>query len=60
MAKQATTLTEICKGRFWLSLGACWFKREFEAYGLPFYEHNERVNRVREAIQIIKRLWKIA
>ncbi len=57
LAKQAATLAEISKGRFWLSLGACWFKREFEAYGLPFYEHDERVNRAREAIQIIKRLW---
>jgi FMNH2-dependent dimethyl sulfone monooxygenase len=57
LAKQAATLAEISKGRFWLSLGACWFKREFEAYGLPFYEHDERVDRAREAIQIIKRLW---
>ena len=57
LAKQAATLAEISKDRFWLSLGACWFKREFDAYGLPFYEHDERVNRAREAIQIIKKLW---
>ncbi len=58
LAKQAVTLAEISKGRFWLSIGAGWFKREYEAYGLPFYEHDNRVERAREAIQIIKRLWE--
>ncbi len=58
LAKQAATLTDISRGRFWLSLGAGWFKREYEAYGLPFYEHNQRIDRTREAIQIIRGLWE--
>jgi len=58
LAKQAATLAEISKGRFLLSIGAGWFRREYEAYGLPFYEHNDRVDRAREAIQIIKKLWE--
>lgn len=58
LAKQAATLSEISNGRFWLSIGAGWFKREYEAYGLLFHDHDDRVNRAREAIQIIKRLWK--
>jgi FMNH2-dependent dimethyl sulfone monooxygenase len=58
LAKQAATLNEISNGRFWLSIGAGWFKREYEAYGLPFYEHDERVARAGEAIKIIKRLWQ--
>ncbi len=58
LAKQATALSEISNGRFWLSIGAGWFKREYEAYGLPFYKHDDRVDRARESIQIIKRLWK--
>lgn len=57
VAKQAATLSELSGGRFWLSLGACWFKREFEAYGLPWLEHDDRVDRAQEAIQLIKRLW---
>lgn len=57
-AKQAATLADISGGRFWLSIGAGWFKREYEAYGLPFYEHDDRVNRTAEAINIIKQLWK--
>jgi len=58
LAKQAATLSEISNGRFWFSIGAGWFKREYEAYGLSFYTHDERVDRAKEAIQIIKRLWK--
>lgn len=57
LAKQVTTLNEISGGRFWLSIGAGWFKREYEAFGLPFYKHDERVDRAKEAIQIIKKLW---
>ena len=33
LAKMATTLDQASKGRFTLSLGAAWFKREHEAYG---------------------------
>ncbi|MGD0329513.1 MAG: LLM class flavin-dependent oxidoreductase [Nitrososphaeria archaeon] len=58
LAKQIVALNEISNGRFWLSIGAGWFKREYEAYGLPFYEHDERITRTKEAIQIIKKLWK--
>ena len=58
LAKQAATLSDISSGRFWLSIGAGWFKREYEAYGLPYYRHRDRIERAKEAIQIIKRLWK--
>lgn len=58
LAKQVATLTDISSGRFWLSIGAGWFKQEYEAYGLPYYRHRDRVERAKEAIQIIKRLWQ--
>ena len=58
VAKQAATLSELSGGQFWLSLGAGWFKREYEAYGLPWLEHDDRVDRAREAIQLIKQLWE--
>ena len=57
LAKQAATLWEISGGRFWLSLGAGWFKREYEAFGLLYLEHDERVRRAYEAIEIIKGLF---
>lgn len=58
LAKQAATLSEISNGRFWLSIGAGWYQREYEAYGLPFFKHDDRVDRAKEAIQIIKKLWQ--
>jgi len=58
LAKQTATLSDISRGRFWFSIGAGWFKREYKAYGLPFYKHDDRVDRAKEAIQIIKRLWQ--
>ena len=36
LAKMAATLDVISEGRLDLGLGAGWFKREFEAYGIPF------------------------
>lgn len=57
LAKQATTLQEISGGRFWLSLGAGFFEPEFRAYGLPWAEHDRRIARASEALQIIKALF---
>jgi FMNH2-dependent dimethyl sulfone monooxygenase len=48
---------EITKGRFILSIGAGWYKREFQSYGVPWEDHNTRVARTEEQIQIIKSLW---
>jgi hypothetical protein len=31
LAKQAATLSDVSDGRFWLSIGAGWFRREYEA-----------------------------
>ena len=58
LAKKCATLSEISNGRFILSIGAGWYKREFEAYGTPWHEHDERVERTREQIEIIKSMWK--
>ncbi|MEM2455006.1 MAG: LLM class flavin-dependent oxidoreductase [Candidatus Bathyarchaeia archaeon] len=57
LAKMAATLDIISKGRLIMSLGAGWFKREYEAFGIPWEEHDERINRLEEAILIIKALW---
>lgn len=57
LAKMCVTLSDISKGRFRLSLGAGWFKREFEAYGVPWHDHDDRIDRAREQVEIIERLW---
>jgi FMNH2-dependent dimethyl sulfone monooxygenase len=59
LAKMAVTLQEISAGRFWLGVGAGFYQREYEAYGLSFLPHDERVKRTKEAIQLIKKLWTV-
>ena len=57
LAKMCATIADISKGRFRFVLGAGWFKREFDAHGIPWHEHDERVDRGREQIEIIRRFW---
>ena len=57
LAKMCTTLDEISDGRFRLSIGAGWFEREFLSYGVPWYDHDTRIDRAKEQIEIIKSLW---
>lgn len=57
LAKMASTLDEISKGRFILGIGAGWWKREFDAYGIPWTEHDNRILQAEEQIKLIKALW---
>ncbi len=57
LAKMAATLDVISEGRLDLGLGAGWFKREFEAYGIPFPPAGERVSALSEALEVIKTIW---
>jgi len=57
LAKMCVTMQDLSEGRFRLSLGACWFFREFEAYGISWEDHDSRIDRAREQIEIIKRFW---
>lgn len=53
LAKMATAVDEISRGRLILGIGAGWNEPEYQAFGLP-YDH--RVGRFEEALQIIKPL----
>ncbi len=57
LAKMAATLDVISEGRLELGLGAGWFKREFEAYGIPFPPAGERVSALGEALEVMKAIW---
>ena len=57
LAKMATTLSEISNGRFRLVIGAGWMKREFDAYGLHWDQHDVLIDRGREQVEIIVGLW---
>ncbi len=57
LAKMGATLDDISQGRFRFSIGAGWFEQEFRAYGAPWHDHDTRIERAREQIEIIKSLW---
>lgn len=48
LAREASALADIGRGRFVLGLGAGWHEPEFDALGLPF---DHRVGRLEEAIE---------
>src|SRR4051794_32169677 len=56
LAKQATTIDHISNGRLELGLGAGWFVAEHERFGIPFPPPRERVDRFREAVEIVDSL----
>lgn len=55
-AKMATTLDIISDGRLTLGLGAGWFQREADAYGLSLGSTKERMDRFEEGVEIVARL----
>ena len=56
-AKLATTLDHLSEGRAILGIGAGWFAREHEAFGLDFGSgFGERLDRLAEAVPLIRRL----
>lgn len=57
LAKMAATLDVISEGRLDLGLGAGWFQREFEAYGIPFPSVRDRVSGLDESLQVIRAMW---
>jgi probable F420-dependent oxidoreductase len=58
LANEAATLDLLCDGRFEFGIGAGWVKAEFEAIGIPFDSPGTRVDRMIEAVSMIKRLWR--
>ena len=57
LAKMAATVDSIGGGRFQLGIGAGWYDPEYTSYGVPFPPTRQRMQQLREAIQIIKLMW---
>jgi len=57
LAKMSATLDFISEGRLELGLGAGWSEEEHRSYGIPFPKATARVEKMKEGIEIIKRLW---
>jgi F420-dependent oxidoreductase-like protein len=59
LAKIGATLDVLSKGRLFMGIGAAWNEQESIAYGItsPFPSYQERLNRLEEAVQIIRKMW---
>lgn len=57
LAKEAATLDILSGGRFELGLGAGWLKDEYDAVGIPFDPPGTRIDRLAEALTIVKGLF---
>src|SRR6266567_3176148 len=57
LAKMAATVDIISHGRLDFGIGAGWNEQEHQMYGIPLYAPGERIRRLGEACEVIKRLW---
>lgn len=56
-AKEAATLDTLTAGRFELGIGAGWMTSDYEAAGIPLDRPGVRIERLSEALVVMKGLW---
>src|SRR5581483_9137832 len=57
LAKMASTVDVLSHGRLNFGIGAGWNEREYRDYGYDYPDTQERMGRLREAVQIIRAMW---
>ncbi|GIW11972.1 MAG: TIGR03560 family F420-dependent LLM class oxidoreductase [Chloroflexi bacterium] len=57
LANMAATVDHITNGRLYVGIGAAWYELEHRMYGIPFYDVRERLQRLNEAVQVLRLLW---
>lgn len=57
LAKIGATVDAISHGRLDFGIGAGWNEIECNMYGIPLYSTGERIRRLGEACEVVKRLW---
>ena len=57
LANMGATVDIISGGRLDFGIGAGWNELEHSAYGIPLYAPGERIRRMGEACEVIKRMW---
>lgn len=57
LAKETAGIDVISGGRLILGLGAGWYHQEYGAYGYEFPSARERLERLEETVQVVRRLW---
>jgi F420-dependent oxidoreductase-like protein len=57
LAKMASTVDALSHGRLICGIGAGWHEQEYLAYGYDFPPTKERLERLREAVQVLLAMW---
>jgi probable F420-dependent oxidoreductase len=57
LAKEAATVDIISDGRLELGIGAGWMTVDYEGAGIPLDRPGVRIDRLREAVTVLKGLW---
>jgi F420-dependent oxidoreductase-like protein len=57
LAKMASGVDVMSRGRLILGIGAGWYEHEYQAYGYEYPETPERLRMLRESLQVIKAMW---
>jgi F420-dependent oxidoreductase-like protein len=58
LAKSVVTADHVSDGRVELGIGAGWWEREHEAYGIPMPEVGPRMDALEEQLELIPRYWE--
>jgi len=54
LAKELSSLDRIAEGRLLLGMASGWYRREFDAVGVPYHERGKIMDR---SLDILRRLW---
>ena len=57
LAKVAASIDAISGGRVEMGIGAGWYEHEYKGYGYPFPKASVRIGELREAVEIMQRMW---
>jgi len=57
LAKMASTVDVLSHGRLDFGIGAGWYEHEYRAYGYDYPDAPTRLRHLREAVQIIRKMW---
>src|SRR5882762_7142729 len=57
LAKMASTVDVLAHGRLDLGIGAGWYEHEYRAYGYEYPDAPTRLRYLREAVQVILKMW---
>lgn len=57
LAREAATLDLVSEGRLELGIGAGWLPTDYETSGIPFDRPGVRIDRLAEALEVMKALW---